>query len=112
MWVLFTVAALNDFPIAWVIALEVVLFAIYLLLVTIFSTPQRLAVHAQKLGWAHVGWTVDEAGFRDNLMKKGNAVARISWREKCVYLQDPFPAGPYANFDALEKEVGAYIVHF
>jgi hypothetical protein len=100
---LFTAANLLDISIWLVVLAEVVLYGLWVVIKTWFDPAQQLGLQGSHMGWTHAGFVRDAAGFRDNLMKRDDLLARISYREKRVYVVEPVPSGPYKDFVEIER---------
>jgi hypothetical protein len=101
--VLFTVANMVNISIWLVVLAEVVLYGLWVMVRTWFDPAQQLGLQGSHMGWTHAGVERDAKGFRDNLMKRDGLVARISYRDKRVYIIEPAPSGPYKDFVEIER---------
>ena len=71
-----------------------------------FSKVQQLTNQATKMYWVPTGFRTDAEGYRDTILEKNGVSARISWQQKCVFVEHPLAAGPFQDF----IEVDRYLV--
>lgn len=93
--ILFTIARWLEVSIWWVIGIEIVGYILW----KAWSNPaQQLVNQAAYMNWVAIGMEKDEDGYRDTLLKKEGVTAKVSFQDRCVYLVEPYAAGPFKDF--------------
>jgi len=87
----------------WIALLTLVAYVVHTAWKTYRHPATALLRQAVHMNWAATGRRKDDKGFYDTLLKRGGAVAEISYQHKDVRLIKPDEAGPFRDFLELER---------
>lgn len=93
--ILFVIAKLLHIPLWTVLVGELVAYIGWLMIKARFDPTQRLVAQGSHMGWVFSGMERDENGFRDAMLRRGDMVVRVSWKEKALYIVEPLDDGPF-----------------
>lgn len=103
--VLFTIATISDIPIWKVVIGEAIIFALWIFIRALRSPAQKLGKQGMSMGWTFAGLVKSDSGLRDTLLERNGIVARISFEEKCVFIEKPAKEGPFRDFVEVERHL-------
>ena len=101
--VLFTAAKLMNISLWYAVAGGVLAVFGWVAISAWFSPAQQLVKQASHMGWVHVGTLRDEQGYRDSVLEREGAVARVSFVKKYVFLVEPPVSSPFKDFVEVER---------